>query len=1141
MSISVYVALATSHRVREEYLKAVLRQDIGWFDSIGAGEVAVRITSDTLLIQDSIGEKLPIAAAQFATFVSGFVIAFYKSWQLTLVLLCVVPFVGVTGGIMNVIGGRFQTRIQAMYATSGNIAEEAIAASRTVTAFNAQKKVSSLYNVSLAGARAEGIKKFFITGVGLGCFTLFLYCSYSLSFWYGGKLLNDGVISTGTVVNVFFAVLIGAFSLAGIAPDLQAFAFGIGAGTKIYATIDRVPKIDPYSESGTTIPREAVKGRIELKDVEFTYPARPDVPILKKLSLTVEPGQTVALVGQSGSGKSTIVQLVERFYDPSAGEVTLDGISLKDVNVHSLRQIVGLVSQEPVLFEGTVAENIAQGLTGSAHENDPWEKKMELIQESCKQANAHEFVLKLPHGYDTQVGERGLLLSGGQKQRIAIARAIIKDPKILLLDEATSALDTTSERIVQAALDNVSKSRTTITIAHRLSTIKNADKIVVMVRGEIVEQGNHDFLLKNKGLYAKLVEAQEIAQKEEKMPVGAAADPDALPAVAVETKVGMSNSREDIHLEAAVEKAMPSREVLREIAKLSMPEIHYIVAGCIAAAGSGMIQPFFAIVFGTIISVFSKSGAALINDTQFWALIFLLLAALSFFFNFGQNAFFGFSSEYLTERLRMKTFQAILRQDVAFFDDEKHSTGGLTSNLSSDAQYVQGLAGLTMGSVINIATSLIAQVIIAFVYGPVLAAVAVCSLPLLLATGIMRIRILTYFSDKAKVSYERSAQVACESVAAIRTVQSLTRELNVYQKYVQMLDAPLQDGFKNAYLNTTFYAMTQSVGFLVNALIFWYGGRLIAYSGYDIQQFFTVFVSIVFGAQGAGRIFAYAPDLSKARFAGQNIISLLRRTPAIDSESTEGDVIENPQGLVQFEDVRFVYPHRPAVKVLKGLNIEVKPGQFAALVGPSGCGKSTTIGLIERFYDVTGGRVKLDGKDISTLNVAKYRNSIGLVSQEPNLFDMTIRENICFGCDFIPNQEEIEKAAKDANIHDFIMSLPEQYETRVGSKGSQMSGGQKQRVAIARALIRNPKVLLLDEATSALDAESEKVVQAALDKASKGRTTISIAHRLSTIQNADVIYVLENGVVKEKGTASELFKLKGLYYELAVQQNLSSN
>ncbi|KAJ3269017.1 GTPase-activating protein [Terramyces sp. JEL0728] len=1137
MATFVYTSEASCHRIRKEYLLAVMRQDIAWFDTVGAGEVSTRITNDTLLIQDGIGEKLPLAFASVATFIAGFAIAFYRSWKMTLMLLSVIPFIVVSAAIMNVAAGRFQTRISALYGSAGNIAEESISSVRTVASFNGQKKVSALYDESLGAARKEGIKKSYVVGLGLGVLMFFLYLAYSVAFWYGHILLNNNEITVGTVVNVFFAVLIGAFSLGQLAPDLQAFAFGIGAGNKIFETIERVPPIDAYDKGGYKIPKDNVEGKIELKDVEFTYPSRKEVKILKKLSLTVLPGQTVALVGQSGSGKSTIIQLLERFYDPQAGTVELDGRPLTELNLASLRQVIGLVSQEPVLFEGTVAENVAQGLVGSKFEHVTGDERLALIQDACKQANAHEFVLNLPNGYDTQVGERGMLLSGGQKQRVAIARAIIKDPKILLLDEATSALDTTSERIVQEALDNVSKTRTTIAIAHRLSTIKNADNIIVMVRGEIIEQGNHAELLATGGLYSELVAAQELETNKAGQTGQKEHQEEAY--TGLKSAISDEQMKGGKDIEEGQDKEMTSFQVLIEIMKFNLPELNFTILGFISAVGTGLVYPFFAYTFASIIDAFSKKGPELDTEARNWALAFIGIAVWNLIFNFGQNAFFGITAELLTERLRKLVFKAIMRQEIAFFDEESHSTGALTSNLSTDAQKVQGASGSTLGMILQIIVNLVGSLIISFIFGWKLAAVATACLPFLVLMSSIRMAIFTYFSNKSKVAYERSAQVACESVAAIKTVQSLTRERTVYNNYTDQLVQPLKDGLKNAIFNTPLYALAQSFNFVINALVFWYGGQLIAYNGYTTKQFFTVFVAIIFGAQGIGRVFAYAPDLARAKGSGESILKLLRRVPFIDSESDKGEKIEKTEGHVKFENVKFRYPTRKHVQVLKGLNIEVKPGQFAALVGPSGCGKSTTVGLIERFYDVTGGKVTLDGKDISKLNVAAYRKLIGMVSQEPNLFDTTVKENVMFGLDYIPSQEEIETACKSANIHDFIMSLPDNYDTRVGAKGGQMSGGQKQRIAIARALIKNPKILLLDEATSALDAESEKVVQEALDSAAKGRTTIAIAHRLSTIQHADVIYVLKDGVVAEKGTHMELYAKKGIYYELAISQNLS--
>ena len=327
----------------------------------------------------------------------------------------------------------------------------------------------------------------------------------------GSRFYVSGETDLSHILTIILAVMIGAFSFGNIGPYMQHFAAGVGAASKIYSTIDRTSPINPLSEAGEKL--DQVEGTLELRNVKHIYPSRSEVVVMEDVSLVIPAGKTTALVGASGSGKSTIVGLVERFYDPVGGIVLLDGHDISTLNLHWLRQQIALVQQEPILFSQTIRENIKNGLVGSKYENEPEERQGQRIIEAAKKANAHDFISSLPDGYETHVGERGFLLSGGQKQRVAIARAIVSDPQILLLDEATSALDTKSEGVVQQALDEAAKGRTTIVIAHRLSTIKTADNIVVMQQGRIVEQGTHDELLERRQAYFNLVAAQRIGDK----------------------------------------------------------------------------------------------------------------------------------------------------------------------------------------------------------------------------------------------------------------------------------------------------------------------------------------------------------------------------------------------------------------------------------------------------------------------------------------------------------------------------------------------------------------------------------------------------------------------------------------------------
>jgi len=477
---------------------------------------------------------------------------------------------------------------------------------------------------------------------------------------------------------------------------------------------------------------------------------------------------------------------------------------------------------------------------------------------------------------------------------------------------------------------------------------------------------------------------------------------------------------------------------------------------------------------------------------------------------------------------------------MAYFDDEEHSTGAITTFLSTEAIDIAGLSGVTAATIMSAIVTVITAVVVSIAIFWKIGLVETATVPLLIAAGFFRLYLLHRYEIQKKATYEKSASYASEATAAIKTVTSLTRDHDVWQHYHQQLQDQTMRGVRQNFRTSILYALSESITILIVALGFWYGAKLISQGTIDFEKFFIAFITVLFGAQSAGQVFSFAADMGKAKRAATTVKTLFERKPEIDTWSQEGEKIQDIEGHVEFRDVHFRYPTRPHVPVLRGLNLTVKPGQYIALVGPSGCGKSTTIGLVERFYDSLSGGVFVDGRDITKLHLVEYRKHISLVSQEPTLYQGTIKYNILLGLggEETASDEAIYQACRDANIHDFIMSLPDGYNTDVGNKGGMLSGGQKQRVAIARALIRNPKILLLDEATSALDSESERVVQDALDKAAQNRTTIAIAHRLSTIQGADVIYVFDQGKIVESGTHQELLALKGRYSELVLLQAL---
>ncbi|GAB5593893.1 hypothetical protein Unana1_08793 [Umbelopsis nana] len=1154
-----------TRRIRKMYVHAILRQDMGWFDKAEEGSLTTRLAADTNLIQDGISEKFGIFVQCCAQFLSGFIIAFVKGWRLALVLLAAMPIMGACGIFIGIYITKFTIMGQDAYADGGTVVEQAISGIRTVYTFSLQKRFLKLYQDELQMAYLVGKKKGIVLGIGFGTFMFVLFATYGLAFWYGYTLVINKVdgMDGANVLVVFMSMMIGAMSLLQLPPQLSAVTSAMGAAYKIYNTIDRIPEIDPDSTTGAKL--DAVKGHIIFKNVMFKYPTRPDTTVLQNLNLDIKPGMTVAFCGPSGSGKSTSIQLIQRFYDALAGSVTLDGHNLKDLNVSWLRHQIGVVSQEPVLFNMSVKQNLLMGsISGEVNEEE--------IVAACMKANCHSFITQLPNGYDTIVGEHGGMLSGGQKQRIAIARALIKNPPILLLDEATSALDTASERLVQKALDIASTDRTTIVIAHRLSTIKNADLIVVMKDGDIIEKGKHNELLELDGVYKQLVLKQKIKLQEDALAKGktdiSEVDPfesDSLDDAELEralqeenvqlateivdaervaqTRINMKEGEVDAYELKRLKEKESKKANLKKSAPVKRPLVFF---GILGASAAGVIFPAYALIFSRVIIVLQQNPEwePPFQGPNLYAFIFVVLAIGAFFAFATKIICFEIAGERFTARLRGLTFEAMLKQEIGFFDEESHSLGALTSRLASDAANVNQLITKVWGDVAQLCVTAITGLVIAFVNGWILTFIVLACAPFLaLATGY-ETRVYRGFENQTKTAYERSGEVAAEAIKEIRTVASLTKQEYFEDRYEKAIARPHKLAQKKAYLASIGYGATQGMNLCTNAVAFYAGIRLIQSHQLELQPMFTVLMAIMITATGMGRASTFTSTFAKAKNSAITTFELLDRQPLIDPDQ-EGAEPETITCDVEFDDIRFAYPARPDVEIFKGnFSFKGKAHTTIALVGPSGCGKSTTIGILQRWYDPKGGVASVDGKNIADYSLYNLRSHMSLVSQEPILFDMSIRDNIRFGIESDDvTDEQINSAAEMANIFTFIDELPHGLDTRVGDKGSQLSGGQKQRIAIARALIRNPAILLLDEATSALDSESEKLVQQALDKAlaQGGRTTITIAHRLSTIQNSDLIIAVKDGQVVESGSHFELLALDGVYAELVNQQNLNAN
>ncbi|KAK3953164.1 P-loop containing nucleoside triphosphate hydrolase protein [Pseudoneurospora amorphoporcata] len=1192
------IGIRMSAAIRLDYLRSLFAQTVHVLDSMPSGAAASTITSTANTLQIGVSEKLGTFLEYTAMITAAVIVAFTYSWSLALVTSSVLLFIVLVIAIMLPFIIKGQHKITKAEGKAGSIATEAFASIRMVTSCGAEARVAEKYSewVKKAKQAEQATAPLFATQFGLVFFGL--YGTFALSFWWGMKSLLAGrVDDVGTVVIVLFSVMMMVISLERVSTPLVAISKAMVAAAEFFSVIDAPqPKVGSLKE-----PEVSATEDILFEDVHFAYPSRPFKKVLDGLNLRIQAHKNTAIVGPSGSGKSTIIGLVEGWYtlhdqftiaqaiakdkkkkktkdakktkdeehesddedsaaSAAGAAATIDNIgnqgppvelsgtiktcghSLDEIDMKWWRSQIGLVQQEPFLFNDTIFENVASGLIGTQWENEPEEVQRKLVQEACAESFADEFIDRLPDGYDTPVGDSGTKLSGGQRDRIAIARSIIKKPKILILDEATSAIDVRGERIVQAALERASIGRTTITIAHRLSTIKNADVICVLQNGRVVEQGTHEDLLQDpSGAYYGLVHAQTLSlgdgQGEGKEEV---LDEEDISATLAREKSAAKVDSDGSNKQDA--KLWTQRGLMNSFGRLLYEQRRlfplYVLA-LFAVMGAAAAVPLQAYLFAKIIAVF-QNIFTIMDSVTFWSKMWATLAAVIGTCYFLTSLITKHIEGSISAAYRQEYFESIMGQKTSFFDADGNSVGQLTGRLQSDIKSLMELLGLNLMMVIIGVFSLIGALIISFIYGWKLALVALCvTVPLNMLAGFYRVRYELQFNAMNEAVFRESSKFGTESIGAFRTVTALVMEDSICARYEALLQHHVVTAYRKARLTTFIFAFSDSVALACQSLIFWYGGRLIASGEYTQVAFLVTYMAVIQGAESAGQYMSFGPNMAQASAAANNILEA-RESRIRDDVSTSEHYVPETEGGVKIElkGVHFKYPTRN-ISVFKGLDLTIEKGQFAALVGASGSGKTSIVSLLERFYDVDRGQILFNGKDINEVNLFEYRKLLSLVAQEPSLFHGTIRENILMGVDpSTITEEQLHNCCRDANIHDFIISLPEGYDTNIGSRGVNLSGGQKQRVSIARALIRNPRVLLLDEATSSLDSESEKLVQAAFERVAKGRTTIAVAHRLATIQKADIIYVLGEGNVLEKGNHNELLRKKGFYWHMCHNQAL---
>ncbi|KAL4320282.1 hypothetical protein GQ457_18G001080 [Hibiscus cannabinus] len=1121
-------------KIRHKYLKCVLRQEVGFFDSQQAttSEVVDGISKDTSLIQDVLGEKVPTFVVNSSSFVSGVAFSVYFSWRLALVVFPAIVLLIIPGIIHVKYLLYVSKKASQEYGKANAIVQQALSSVKTVYSFTAERTIVERYSAVLDGAIKLGLKQGLAQGLAVGS-TGISFTIWAFLAWYGSHLVMYKGASGGKVFAAAASFIKGGQSLGLALADLKYFTEAAIAATRIFAGIDRIPEIDGEDTKGIVL--DTVQGDVEFEHIEFTYPSRPNSMVLKDFNLKVEAGKTVALVGSSGSGKSTVIALLQRFYDVSNGVVKIDGVDMRTLQLQWIRGKMGIVSQEHALFGTSIKENIMFGKLDAT---------VDEVVAAAIAANAHDFIRQLPQGYETKIGECGALLSGGQKQRIAIARALIKKPVVLLLDEATSALDYESETLVQNALDQASFGRTTLVVAHKLSTVRNADLIAVVNNGCIVESGSHNYLINmKKGHYAQLAKLQRqfTSDDDEQNPEARVSS------VASISTGGLSTEKSsldffdtplpDIETPKPVSHIPPS---FLRLLSLNSPEWKHGLIGSLAAIAFGSVQPIHGLILGGTISVFFiKSHQEMQAQIRTYSLIFSSLTLFSIILNLIQHYSFAYMGEQLTRRIRKRMLEKILSFEAAWFDEEKNSSGALCSSLINQASMAKTIVTDKISLLVQTMSAIVVAMVIGLIVAWKLALVMIAVQPLTILCFYTRKVLLSSISTNFSKAQNQSSQIAVEAIYNHRIVTSFGSVGNVLRLFDEAYEESRKEARRKSWFAGIGLGLAQCIKYMIWALVFWYGGKLVEKGEISAKDLFQTFIVLMTTGQVIADAGSMTLDLAKGSTAVASVFEILDRDSLIPvsqgRDDTSGTKLERMSGKIELKNVDFAYPSRPKTLVLHQFSLEVESGTSVGLVGKSGCGKSTVVGLIQRFYDAEIGSIKVDGVDIRELDVQWYRKQMALVSQEPVLYSGSIRDNIVFG-KLDASENEIMEAARAANALEFISALNEGFETECGARGVQLSGGQKQRMAIARAIIRNPRILLLDEATSALDVQSEQVVQEALDRIMVERTTIVIAHRLNTIKDVDSIAFVANGEVVEQGTYGQLMNQKGPFSKLAILQ-----
>jgi ATP-binding cassette, subfamily B, bacterial len=940
---------------------------------------------------------------------------------------------------------------------------------------------------------------------------------------YGGYLAIDGQISLGTL-------LAFASYIAQLVPPLKAAAALIPLAQEARASVIRILVVIDSRPAVTENPsaRALSRGAHDVQFDNVTFGYQPSAPVLRGLSLRIAAGETVAIAGVSGSGKSTIAWLLPRFYDATGGAIRIGGHDVRDLTIDSLRASIGLVVEESFLFSGTIRANICCSRPDATSEQ---------IRSAARAAGADEFINELPDGYLTVLGERGMSLSGGQRQRLTLARALIADPGILVLDDATSAVDARLEAQIHRALRQVTASWTTLLIASRPSTLRLADRVAVLDAGRLVDLGTHDELTVRCPLYRRLLagvddHAGETASGHDANRAGDA---------------GLRGSASGLRGSASGLWA-PSPALRAGLAALPtatdspdadgtaspQPERHFTAGRLFrpfaAALIAGLLFDGLDAIAGTVVPSLMRSGVD--HGIEVKALgyviavsaVALVIILADWGVNVAQTMIVGRNGERMLYTLRIKVFSHLQRLGLDFYDREK--TGWIMTRVTTDIDAMSSFLQTGLITMVNSCLILVGVMIALLLVNARLGLLLLCTLPVLVAATAMFLVKTTAVYAEARARLSAVNADLQESLAGLRVIQACRQGEARVNSFRQLSRAFMTSRLRAQRCIALYFPFVQAVAIIAGALVLFTAAR-------EVRDGELTAGSLIAYLLYVDMLFSPVQQISQVFDGCQQAAVGLRRIAALLREPTSTPEVQCPvvpgrlRGEIELVNAHFAYAGatRPA---LAGINLRIAPGETVAIVGHTGAGKSTLVKLVARFYDVTHGAVLVDGVDVRDYDLGSYRRQLGVVPQEPYLFPGTVRDAIGYG---MPDaaDAEIEAATRAVGAIGMISRLPGGFGHIVSERGRNLSAGQRQLIALARAYLVDPAILLLDEATAALDPAAEAQVARATEQLTARRTTLVVAHRLSTASRADRIIVLDSGRIAEAGPHDELIAAGGLY------------